>query len=132
MKAHYPRYGTKGKELERILTPADRELLDAFLAYCSMTAGKGQISKHRRNLLYFRDVVEKPLDSITRDDAIAFWGLLKRAPYEEHTKIAVQKSVKRFLKWHYKDYELVEMLKTRKNYLVRQPNLHQRHQLRPR
>ena len=118
MKAHYPRYGTKGKELEQILTPADRELLNAFLTYCAMAAGKGQISKHRRNLLYFRDVVEKPLDSITRDDAIAFWGLLKRAPYEEHTKIAVQKSVKRFLKWHYKDYELVEMLKIRKNYLV--------------
>ncbi len=83
-----------------------------------MTAGKGQISKHRRNLLYFRDVVEKPLDSITRDDAIAFWGLLKRAPYEEHTRIAVQKSVKRFWKWHRKDAELLEVLKIRKNYLV--------------
>lgn len=118
MKAHYPRYGTKAKEIERTLTTEDRELLDGFLKYCAMTAGKGQVDKHRRNLLYFRDVVERPLDSITHDDAITFWGLLRRAPYEEHTRIAVQKSVKRFLKWYYKDYELMELLKIRKNYLV--------------
>ena len=58
------------------------------------------------------------MSSNTRDDAIAFWGLVKRAPYEEHTKIAIQKSVKRFLKWQYKDYELLEMLKIRTNHLV--------------
>ena len=118
MKTHYPRYGTKGQEIEKTLTAKDVELLDTFLKYCSMTAGEGQISKHRRNLLYFRDVAEKPFDQITREDAITFWGLLKRAPYEEHTRIAVQKSVKRFLKWHRKDAELLEVLKIRKNYLV--------------
>lgn len=118
MKKYYPRYGKKGQEIEKSLTASDRALLDAFLTYCAMTCGKGQVAKHRRNVLHFRDVVEKPLDSVSREDAIAFWGLLKRAPYEEHTRIAVQKSVKRFLKWHYRDYELVEMLKVRKNYLV--------------
>jgi integrase/recombinase XerD len=118
MKAYFPRYGSRSKEIEHTLTQADKVLLDSFLRHCAMTAGKGQVDKHRRNLWYLRDVVEKPLDSITREDAVTFWGLLKRAPYEEHTKISVQKTVKRFLKWHYRDYELLELLKIRKNYLV--------------
>ncbi len=77
MKTKYPRYGKRAKELEQTLTASDRELLDTFLTYCAMTAGKGQVEKHRRNLMYLRDVVEKPLDAISREDAVAFWGIAK-------------------------------------------------------
>jgi integrase len=118
MKAYFPRYGKRSKDIEHTLTETDKELVDSFLRCCAMTAGKGQVDKHRRHLWYLRDVIEKPLDSVSREDAVMFWGLLKRSPYEEHTKIAVQKTVKRFLKWHYRDYELLELLKIRKSYLV--------------
>ena len=70
MKAYFPRYGKRSKDIERTLTQSDKDLLDSFLRHCAMNAGKGQMDKHRRNLWYFRDVIEKPLNSVTREDAV--------------------------------------------------------------
>jgi len=117
MKDEYPRYGKRAHELEKNLTQGDQRLHKEFLQFCAISAGPGQLSKHRRNLFYFRDIVEKPYDAVTKQDAIVFWGLLNNAPYEENTKIAVRKSGKRFLKWHFRDLNMVEPLKIPK-YLV--------------
>jgi hypothetical protein len=110
MKPSYPRYGSSGSSLDEKLTPRDRKILEDFLRYCAMTAGESRLWKYRRYLLHFRDVVEKPLDGITKEDAITFWGLLRNAPYAEHTKIAIRRSVKRFLKWYYRDLDMIEPL----------------------
>jgi hypothetical protein len=114
MKDRYPRYNQQTEALAANLTDKDQELLKRFLAYCGITGGPKTLYKHRRNMLHFRDVVEKPLNQITKDDGIAFWGLVKNSPYEEHTKVSVQKTVKRFLKWHYRDYDLIEPLKIKR------------------
>ena len=114
----YPRYGTRTAELEDNLSAHDRRLLDKFLKYCAMSAGSNRLAKYRRYLLHFRDIVEKPLDQIIKEDAIGFWGLVRNAPYEEHTKIAIRKSVKRFLRWHYRDLDMIEALQIPSNYLV--------------
>ncbi len=118
MKQHYPRYNKKQVAIESSLTARDRELLASYLQFCGMTAGPSRLAKYRRYLLHFRDIVEKPLDSISQADAIAFWGLVKNAPYEEHTKIEIRKVVRRFLKWHYRDLDMLEPLKVPSNYLV--------------
>jgi integrase len=47
-----------------------------------------------------------------------FWGLLNSAPYGEHTKITTRRMVKRFLKWYFRDLEMIEPLKIPSNYLV--------------
>lgn len=115
MKAQFPKYGRTGQDIAHTLTAKDNEILEAFLRFCAMSANDETVNRHRRNLLYFRDVVEKELDSITREDAIEFWGLVKRAPYERHTQVSLQKSVKRFLKWQFRDYETLEALKIKKH-----------------
>ena len=116
MKSSYPRYGTSTPTLVVNLSTRDRQLFDRFLRYCAMTAGPNRLSKYRRYLLHFRDIVEKPLNQITKEDAIAFWGLLRNAPYEEHTKIAIRRSVRRFLRWHYRDLDMIEALQIPANY----------------
>lgn len=118
MKSSYPRYGSSTESLVQNLNAHDCELLEGFLSYCAMTAGPNRLSKYRRYVLHFRDIVEKPLDEITKEEAIAFWGLIHSAPYEEHTKIAIRRSVKRFLKWHYRDLDMIEVLRVPANYLV--------------
>jgi len=118
MKQEYPHYGSRTPELEKDLTSQDRTVLKDFLRYCAMTAGPNRLAKYRRYLLHFRDIVEKPLDRITEEDAITFWGLVRIAPYEEHTKIAIRKSVKRFLKWHYRDLDMLEKLQIPSTYMV--------------
>lgn len=111
MKREYPRYGSKTAGLEKQLSVVDAGVLDQFLAFCSMTAGPKTLYKNRRNLLHFRDVLEKPFNQITREDVIAFWGLVRLSPYSTPTKISVLKTVRRFLKWFKRDTALIEGLK---------------------
>ncbi|TWU21421.1 tyrosine-type recombinase/integrase [Bythopirellula polymerisocia] len=119
MKREYPRYNATTEDLTQVLTSRDRAILHDFLQFCRMTASEDRVtSKYQRFLLHFRDVVEKPFDSVTKQDAIAFWGLVKNAPYSEHTIIAIRKVVRRFLKWHFHDPEMIEPLKIPGNYLV--------------
>lgn len=119
MKQVYPRYGAKTEVLEGNLSSGDRDTLQAFLQFCRMTASEGRVvSKYQRYLLHFRDIIEKPYGEVTKADAIAFWGLVARSPYSEHTKIEVRKVVRRFLKWLHRDLDMIEPLKVPSNYLV--------------
>ena len=118
MKTTYSRCNRKTEELQKELSDRERELLDRFLKYCEITAGKNRVAKYERYILHFRDVTEKPLDSINKEDAIAFWGLVNKSTYREHTKIDIRKIVRRFLKWHYRDHDMIEPLKIPSGYLV--------------
>lgn len=111
MKEDYPQYGRRTAGLAAQLTLTDRDILERFLLHCRMSAAPRRLKKIRSYLLQFRDVSEKPLDAITKDDAIAFWGVVKNAPFEEHTKIDIRKIVKRFLKWQYRDLDMLEPLR---------------------
>ncbi len=66
--------------------------------------------KYKGAILQFRDVIEKPLSDVTKQDAVRFWSLVNSAPYEERTRIDIKRAVKRFLKFHYHDLEMLEPL----------------------
>ena len=110
MKHHYKRYGRQTDSLEQNLTENDRDILSRFLAHCSMTAGASRLKRTKLYMLQFRDILEKPFDAVTKDDAIQFWGLVKASSYQEHTKIDIKRIVKRFLKWYYRDLDMIEPL----------------------
>lgn len=117
MKSSYPRYGGGCRErLEPLLDEKERAILERYVQYLSATSGEGYQKRSQLCLLQFRDVIEKPLYSVTGDDAVMFWGLLRKSSYEMHTKIVVMKVVKRFLKWHYVDLKMLEPLKIPDNY----------------
>lgn len=113
MKSKYPNYKTHRKsneELEAHLTTSDGQILTKFAEFCAMTTTQTGVEKSRRYLLHFRDIIEKPLDKVTKEDAIRFWGLVHNAPYQDNTKIDIRKIVRRFLKWHYRDLDMIEPL----------------------
>ena len=100
----------KGNELEANLTEKDKRILKDYLDYCGITAGETKLKDYRRYMLQFRDVLGKPLDKVTRKDAIRFWALVNHAPHETNTKVMIKRTVKRFLKWRYKDLEMIQPL----------------------
>ena len=111
MKEEYRFYGRASARLEKKLSTSEREIIEKYLSYCSTTAGLGKLKNYRMYMLQFRDILEKPLDEITKEDAIAFWGLVNQAPHEVNTKVMIKRTVKRFLKWFYRDLEMLEPLK---------------------
>ena len=112
MKSEFRIYRTDSAKLEEQLGPEEKEILEKFMTYCAMSAGVPKLRNYRRYLLQFRDTVEKPLDRLTKDDVIAFWALVNHSAYETNTKVSLRRTVKRFLKWHYRDLDMVEPLKT--------------------
>ena len=98
MKNEYGFYGKSTARLEASLGAGDREILERYLTFCSTTAGPGKIKDYKMYMLQFRDVIEKPLDEITKDDAVAFWALVNHSPHEANTKIMIRRTAKRFLK----------------------------------
>ncbi len=111
MKNEYGFYGKSTARLEASLGAGDREILERYLTFCSTTAGPGKIKDYKMYMLQFRDVIEMPLDEITKDDAVAFWALVNHSPHEANTKIMIRRTAKRFLKWFYRDLDMVESLK---------------------
>ena len=118
MKRNYERCSKSTQALQDNLSAGDRFILEGFLKYCRMTACPDRVEKYRRYLLIFHDVVDKPLDQITKEDGIAFWGFVNQTTYQEHTRIDIRKVVRRFLKWHYRDLDMIEPLKVPASYLV--------------
>lgn len=80
MKSEYPNYW---KCLDKNLTPRDRQILEKYLRIIAMTSGRQRVEKYRRYILHFRDIIEKPLEKIAEDDAIAFWGLANNGPQND-------------------------------------------------
>lgn len=112
MKGEYRLYGSDSEGLKSNLTSRDQSVLDGYLRYCATTAGPTKVKDYRRYMLQFRDVIEKPLDQVTCEDAVEFWALVNHSPHEPATKAMIRRTVKRFLKWRYRDIEMLEMLKS--------------------
>ncbi|AQQ71419.1 site-specific tyrosine recombinase XerC [Limihaloglobus sulfuriphilus] len=118
MKTEYRMYGRDSEKLADSISDADNKILAGYLRYCSTTAGPKKVNDYRRYMLQFMDVIEKPLDKITKDDAIDFWALVNHSTHELQTKIMMRRTVKRFLKWFYRDLDMLEALKNTKGPLV--------------
>ncbi len=111
MRAKYKKYGRNTPQLESKLLPKEKKVLGEFLKVVSMNAAEDKVNQHKRYILQFRDVVEKPITKITRKIAVEFWGLVNISEHELNTKVMIRRAVKRFLKWHYKNLEMLEGLK---------------------
>lgn len=106
MKKEYKTY--KKGELQEVKKKFNKEslkILSDFLDSCSKTAGKGTLVKIERQLLYFVDIIEKQLNQKpTLEELEHFLGLLK----DKRDRQKLKANIKRFLKWKWKDFELLE------------------------
>jgi integrase len=105
MKQTYPRYGRFAlAKLHRDLSSSEKTILEEFLSYCAITAGRRKLDDIRRILIQFRDIAEKDFDEITLQDLRQFLALLNGSDRKEYTKNGIKAHVRRFLRWRFKDW----------------------------
>jgi integrase len=104
MKTFYPIYrGKKVIDIRLCLQPKDEKFLDDFLNYCRITAGAKKIKNIERIMLQIYDVMGNSyffdLEKLRR-----FLALLNHSDKLISTQNDIKKILKRFIKWHYKDW----------------------------
>jgi integrase/recombinase XerD len=112
MKSEYPSYADGHvQEIESKLSTAEKQSLNNFLKQCAITAGEGKLEKIKRNILQFRDITEKPLIKLTKDDVDSFLVILNKSNRSVWTKNEQKIYLKKFLKGYYRDLEMIENIK---------------------
>lgn len=106
MKKSYPNYRTKGgvEFINLMLKPKDKKVFNDFLDYCRITAGESKIRNIRMIMLQIYDVMERPYYSISLSDLRKFLAVLNQSDKLTETQNDIKKTLKRFLKWYYKNW----------------------------
>lgn len=113
MKTNFSRYKQGAlNEVEKNLCDEDKEALKKFLDKCSITAGEKKVNHIKKLIIQLADVTELPLTSQTKESVDSFLILLKKSDKSYWTKDELKVYIKQFLKFHYKDYEMVENIKS--------------------
>lgn len=106
MKNEYPTYKKRKGEIEKTFEsfkPKDKKIINDFLDYCSINAGESSIKKIRSKIISICDVFEK-LDNITIIELRNFLMLLNKSNRKTDNQNDIKKTLKRFLKWKYDDW----------------------------
>lgn len=118
MKNEYPDYSETGvNPIREKLSNSDKKILNDFLDECRTTCGDRTIQDIEARILQVKDVIEKPLDSWKKEDLKHLTALLNNSKRTEWTKHNIFATIKRFVKWYYKDIEMLDTLKRKRKKL---------------
>lgn len=112
MKSEYPSYQITGTAfIEKKLKPKDKKILNDFIEYCSISAGERKVRTIKATMLQIRDIIEKSFFNWNIEDIRKFLAVLNKRDFSEWTKNDIKKFLKKFIKWYYKDLEMIEDIK---------------------
>ncbi len=113
MKENYPRYALgELVSVDKNLSKKNKEILDDFIELCSITAKGKKLEKIRRLLLQFYNITERDFNKQNKKSVNQFLSLLNDSDRSIWTKNEIKVYLRKFLKYHYKDLELIENIKT--------------------
>lgn len=107
MKKAYPDFKKEkisSDEIYYILPEQEKEIIDNFLKFCSITAGNKKVEDIRGIILQIRHVLEIPLNTLTLTNVRDFLAVLNNSSKRDWTKHGIKIILKRFLKWLYPDW----------------------------
>lgn len=131
MKKQYPDYRKKGmNHIRETLPQPIKKIIEEYLNFVKATAGPEKLKQYEMFMLQFYDVIEKPLNKLTKKDCEEFWGILNHSERAIPTKNLIRLIVKRFLKWKYQDLRMIENLKMQKH-LVDRNKINKANHLKP-
>ena len=125
MKSEYPNYFQRMREIEKGVSEEDLKILNEYLKFCSLSAGKEKTQQRKRYALQFLDIAELPYNSFNRDVIEHIYKLIKQTAREITGKNEVIKQLKYFIKWRYDDYNLlkgINLITQSKGYNTRKIN----------
>ncbi len=112
MKKSYPNYFGKMKDIEENISQQNKEILDKYLKFCSLSASGYKIEQRKRYALQFLDITEKPFEDFDRDTIEHIYMLIKDTDREIIGKNEVIKNLKYFIRWYRDDENLIKGLKS--------------------
>jgi len=80
------------------------ELMNEFLEYCSISAGKSTLNKIKHKTDIVDNYFKGNLKNLSLKDIHSFLAYVNKSPYAKATKNDLIKTFKRFLKWKYPDW----------------------------
>jgi integrase len=105
MISKYPSYkGITMQEIKAKLPSVVRKDIDNFLEYCAITGSASTIQKHSYKIIQICDVMQKDTSKIVLQDVRKFLVILNESKRGADTQNDIKKTLKRFLKWKYKDW----------------------------
>lgn len=83
----------------------ERQLIENYVKYVSITSkSKARLENSKRSLIALSKVSGKALNNLTLDDLRSFLALLNNSNRTQSTRNELKHTIKRFLKWHFKDW----------------------------
>ena len=103
MKKEFPTY--YDKDIWKVkIKPKDRQILDSFLTDVRGSAGELRTKNIERTILQICNVSQTPLDKWDYPVLSKFLEVLNKSEKSNHTKNDIKKTIKRFLKFYYEDW----------------------------
>lgn len=85
----------------------ERETLKKFYEYCLSTCGERRLKKIQWVINSSRKILKKDLTKLEEDDVVRFLSYINQSSMANYTKNDFKMIFKRFLKFHYKDLEMI-------------------------
>ena len=105
MKSAYPNYNnTTFQKVKKGFSDKNQKIIDNFLKYCGITACESSLKKIHSKIIQIADVLDKSLLEINLTDIREFLRLLNFSGRATETQNDLKKTLKRFLRWQYKDW----------------------------
>jgi len=94
----------------------EEKVLNDFYEFCSTTGGDKRMTKIKIVMRMTKPILNKDFTKLNVEDVVKYLAYMNNSTYSEHTKNDYKKVFKRFLKWCYKDLEMVEGLKVKEGF----------------
>lgn len=83
-------------------------VIERFHKDCLSTCSERRLIKIRRVLVHSKEILKKDLTKLKVDDVVDYLVAINQSEFKAWTKNDHKKIFKRFLKWYYKDLEMIE------------------------
>jgi len=86
----------------------EKKVLEEYDTFCLTTGSEKRLKKTKIIISNSRKIIGKDLTKLNIEDIVKFLAYINQSDYKAWTKNDYKKIFKRFLKWYYKDLEMVE------------------------
>lgn len=86
----------------------EEKILNKFYEFCSTTGGEKRLKKIKIIMRKTKPMIKKDFTKLKIDDVVKYLSFINNSNYSLHSKNDYKKVFKRFLKWYYKDLEMIE------------------------
>ena len=104
MLDEYPRFKRgQSREAYEKLPAKDKQILEEYVKYCLITAGRDKVEDNKRDIIRLRLVIDS-FDKLDLKALRHFLFVLEKSNLLTETKNNAKIHIQKFLRWHFKDW----------------------------